>query len=60
LSDTLKEVFLNREGVFVVTTRFYEHVDQAIEQITPVIKRIADEVWQFAELSLQELASIAS
>ena len=40
-----------------MTTRLYEHVDQAVEQITPVIKRIADEVWQFAELSLQEIKS---
>jgi aminobenzoyl-glutamate utilization protein B len=40
-----------------VTTRLYELVDQAVEQTTQVIKRIANEVWQFAELSLQEIKS---
>jgi len=40
-----------------VTTSSYELVDLAVEQATPVIKRIAKEVWQFAELSLQELRS---
>jgi aminobenzoyl-glutamate utilization protein B len=40
-----------------VTTRSYELVDQAVEQATPVIKHIANEVWQFAELSLQEIRS---
>ncbi len=45
------------EGFFVVTTRLYELVDQAVEQAAPVIKRIANEVWQFAELSLQEIKS---
>jgi aminobenzoyl-glutamate utilization protein B len=40
-----------------VTTRSYELVDQAVEQTTPVIKRIANEVWRFAELSLQEIKS---
>lgn len=40
-----------------MTTRSYELVDLAVEQATPVIKRIANEVWQFAELSLQELRS---
>ena len=40
-----------------MTTRSYELVDLAVEQVTPVIERIANEVWQFAELSLQELRS---
>ncbi len=40
-----------------MTTRSYELVDLAVEQATLVIKRIANEVWQFAELSLQELRS---
>jgi aminobenzoyl-glutamate utilization protein B len=40
-----------------VTTRSYKLVDQAVEQTTPVITRIANEVWQFAELSLQEIKS---
>ena len=40
-----------------MTTRLYETVDQAVEQATPTIKRIAHEVWQFAELSLQEVKS---
>lgn len=35
----------------------YEQVDQAIAQVTPVMKRIAHEVWQLAELSLQEVKS---
>jgi aminobenzoyl-glutamate utilization protein B len=40
-----------------VTTSSYELVDLAVKQTTPVIKRIANEVWQFAELSLQEVRS---
>jgi aminobenzoyl-glutamate utilization protein B len=40
-----------------VTTRSYELVDLAVEKATPVIKRIANEVWQLAELSLQEVKS---
>jgi aminobenzoyl-glutamate utilization protein B len=40
-----------------VTTKSYELVDQAVEQATPAIKHIANEVWQFAELSLQEIRS---
>jgi len=40
-----------------VTTRLYERVDHAVEQTTPVIQHIANEVWQFAELSLQEIKS---
>src|SRR5436305_3578713 len=40
-----------------MTTRLYETVDQAVEQATPTIKRIANEVWQLAELSLQEVKS---
>lgn len=40
-----------------MTTLSYESIDQAVEQATPVIKRIADEVWQLAELSLQEVKS---
>ena len=40
-----------------MTTLSYESIDQAIEQTTPTIKRIANEVWQLAELSLQEVKS---
>ncbi len=40
-----------------MTTGSYEFVDQAVEQATPVIKRIANEVWQLAELSLEEIRS---
>jgi aminobenzoyl-glutamate utilization protein B len=40
-----------------VTTSLYERVDQAVEQATPTIKRIANEVWQLAEISLQEIKS---
>jgi aminobenzoyl-glutamate utilization protein B len=40
-----------------VTTSSYDLVDLAVEQATPVIKRIANEVWQFSELSLQEIKS---
>ena len=43
--------------MFFVTTKSYELVDQAVEETTPIIKRIANEVWQFAELSLQEIKS---
>jgi len=40
-----------------VTTQLYERVDMAVEQATPIIQRIAKEVWQFSELSLQEIKS---
>jgi len=40
-----------------MTTLLYESIDQAVEQAAPAIKRIADEVWQLAELSLQEVKS---
>ena len=40
-----------------MTTRSYELVDQAVEQAMPTIKRIANEVWKLAELSLQEIKS---
>ncbi|HEV7235555.1 MAG TPA: amidohydrolase [Ktedonobacteraceae bacterium] len=40
-----------------MTTLSYESIDQAVEQAAPTIKRIADEVWQLAELSLQEVKS---
>ena len=40
-----------------MTTRLYELVDLAVEQATPIIQRIAKEVWQFSELSLQEIKS---
>jgi aminobenzoyl-glutamate utilization protein B len=40
-----------------MTTRSYKLVDQAVEKTTPTIKHIANEVWQLAELSLQEVQS---
>jgi aminobenzoyl-glutamate utilization protein B len=40
-----------------MTTPSYDSIDQAVEQTIPTIKRIANEVWQFAELSLQEVKS---
>ena len=40
-----------------MTTLSYESIDQAVEQAAPVITRIANEVWQLAELSLQEVKS---
>ena len=40
-----------------MTSPSYESVDQAVEQATPTIKRIASDVWQLAELSLQEVKS---
>src|SRR5690242_3019127 len=35
----------------------FEIVDQAVEQITPTIERIANELWNLAELSLVEVKS---
>jgi aminobenzoyl-glutamate utilization protein B len=35
----------------------FEGIDQAIEQARPTIERLADELWQLAELSLQEVKS---
>jgi aminobenzoyl-glutamate utilization protein B len=40
-----------------VITQSYKLVDQAVEQVSPIIKRITNELWQFAELSLQEIRS---
>src|SRR5579885_2564030 len=40
-----------------MASQSYEQVDRAIERVTPVIERIACEVWQFAELSLAEVRS---
>ncbi|HZU69757.1 MAG TPA: amidohydrolase [Ktedonobacteraceae bacterium] len=40
-----------------MTTVPYERVDHAIEQVTPTIQRIVSDVWQFSELSLQEVRS---
>ena len=40
-----------------MTTRLHELVDQAVEQATPTIKQIANEVWHLAEISLQEIKS---
>lgn len=40
-----------------MTTRSSQNVDQAVEQVTPIITRIAREVWQLAELSLREVKS---
>jgi aminobenzoyl-glutamate utilization protein B len=54
---TLKGSSLTEKGIFFVTTKSYDLVDQAVEETTPIIKRIAHEVWQFAELSLQEIKS---
>lgn len=35
----------------------FEHIDQAIEQARPTMERLADALWQLAELSLQEVKS---
>ena len=40
-----------------MTTVPYQSIEQAIEQITPTIERIVNDVWQFSELSLQEVRS---
>ncbi len=48
----------NTGGFDVKTTQSYTHVDEAVGQATPTIKRIAHEVWQLAELSLQEVQSV--
>ncbi|HLI07608.1 MAG TPA: amidohydrolase [Ktedonobacteraceae bacterium] len=40
-----------------MASQSYEQVEQAIEQVTPDMERIAREVWQLAELSLAEVKS---
>src|SRR3954453_6246345 len=35
----------------------YTAVDQAVAQVTPIIERVAEELWQLAELSLVETKS---
>src|SRR5258708_10008149 len=49
--------FLAKKGIRIMTTVSYENVDQAIEQVTPTIERIVNDVWQLSELSLQEVRS---
>jgi aminobenzoyl-glutamate utilization protein B len=41
----------------MTTVPRFEIVDQAVEQVTPTIERIADELWNLAELSLVEVKS---
>ena len=36
----------------------FEAVDQAVEQVKPIIERLAKELWQLSELSLQEVKSV--
>ena len=40
-----------------MATQSYTPIDEAVEQTAPTIQRIAEEVWQFAELSLHETQS---
>ena len=40
-----------------MTTPTFETIDQAVEQARPTIERLASELWQLAELSLQEVKS---
>jgi aminobenzoyl-glutamate utilization protein B len=40
-----------------MTTAAFEAIDQAVEQAQPTIARIAKELWQIAELSLEEVKS---
>ena len=35
----------------------FERIDQVVEQVKPTMERIASELWQLAELSLQEVRS---
>ena len=35
----------------------FEGIDQAVEQVTPTMKRLASDLWQLSELSLQEVKS---
>ncbi len=35
----------------------FEGIDQAVERARPTMKRLANELWQLAELSLQEVKS---
>src|SRR5256885_8439705 len=41
----------------MTTTPSIETIDQAVEQVNPIIELIADELWQLAELSLEEVKS---
>jgi aminobenzoyl-glutamate utilization protein B len=41
----------------MTTSPSIEAIDQAVEQINPIIERIAGELWQLAELSLEEVKS---
>jgi aminobenzoyl-glutamate utilization protein B len=51
-----RSIFRKKE-IRIMTTVSYESVDQAIEETTPTIERIVNDVWQFSELSLQEVRS---
>ncbi len=41
----------------MTTTASFEDIDQAVEQARPTIEHLAAELWQLAELSLQEVKS---
>jgi aminobenzoyl-glutamate utilization protein B len=36
----------------------FEAIDQAVEQVRPIIEQLANELWQLAEISLQEVKSV--
>src|SRR5437899_1627116 len=40
-----------------MTTPSFETIDQAVERARPTIESLASELWQLAELSLQEVKS---
>ena len=49
---------LFQEGQRDMTTPVtFEGIDQAVERARPTIERLASELWQLAELSLQEVKS---
>lgn len=42
---------------YMTTPVTFKDSDQAVERVRPTIKRLADDLWQLAELSLQEVKS---
>jgi hypothetical protein len=50
-------VFFSKDITNMTTPVSYEDIDQAVEQARPTLERLAGQLWQFSELSLQEVKS---
>jgi aminobenzoyl-glutamate utilization protein B len=54
---TTSLVISQGEHSSMTTSPSIEAIDQTVEQVNPIIERLASELWQLAELSLEEVKS---